>query len=84
MIYSCILGPIFEEVVYRGGLQTLLAPYGKKRAILISALIFGFMHHDLYQAIAAAALGIVLPMEEIDMVSYLPLSFTFATTLLSP
>ncbi|HEM3615026.1 MULTISPECIES: CPBP family intramembrane glutamic endopeptidase [Streptococcus] len=59
IIYSCILGPIFEEVVYRGGLQTLLAPYGKKRAILISALIFGFMHHDLYQAIAAAALGIV-------------------------
>lgn len=59
VVYSCIIGPAIEEIIYRGGVQHLLEPYGAKRAVIFSAILFGFMHHDLYQAIAAAGCGLV-------------------------
>lgn len=59
LFYSCLLGPVLEELIYRGGVQDLLEPYGARRAVLFSAILFGFMHHDLYQALSAFGTGLV-------------------------
>lgn len=57
--YICILGPILEELIYRGVILRKLLPYGTRLAILLAALCFGLMHHDLYQGLSAALGGIV-------------------------
>lgn len=58
-LYVCIAGPVFEELIYRGFLMNGLRKYGKMSAIVISAICFGLMHHDLYQGIVAFAVGLV-------------------------
>ncbi len=60
ILYSCILGPLFEELVYRGALLKALRPFGKPAAIIISALAFALTHHDLLQSTAVLLTGVVL------------------------
>lgn len=57
--YICILGPILEELIYRGVILRKLLPYGTRLAIVLSAVCFGIMHHDLYQGLSAGLCGIV-------------------------
>lgn len=59
LIYVCIMGPVFEELIYRGFLMNGLKKYGGVRAIIISAICFGIMHHDFYQGLAAFVGGLV-------------------------
>lgn len=60
LIYSTVLGPFAEELMYRGLLLKPLARYGRSFAILVSAVAFGLMHGDIYQLAFAAAMGILL------------------------
>lgn len=60
LLYACFLGPIMEEVLFRGVLLHQLAPYGKKYSILITAILFGFFHGELVQGIFAFLMGLVL------------------------
>lgn len=59
-----IMAPLAEEVVFRGGvLRVLLNATGSKNhwiAIILSALVFGFIHFNLAQGIHAFLLGLVL------------------------
>ena len=55
----CVIGPIIEELIYRGTLMTQLKKYGIHFAILFSAFYFGLIHHDLYQGISAGLGGII-------------------------
>lgn len=57
-VYVCVAGPMLEELIYRGVVMRHLLP-GPRRAILISALCFGLMHHDLYQGMSAFLGGLV-------------------------
>ena len=45
-IFIPFLGPIVEELTYRVGLYSLLRRWNKIAALVISALIFGFIHFD--------------------------------------
>lgn len=58
----CVLGPVIEEVVFRGGVQQQLKRAGLSRfmAILITALLFGIIHGNWMQAVPAVVLGIAL------------------------
>lgn len=60
IVYTCIMAPIFEEFIYRGAVLRSLEKYGRKFAILISAILFGLMHGNFYQIFMAAGIGIVL------------------------
>ena len=62
VIYAIILGPILEELVFRGVTYGFLEKAGVKPgiAILISSLFFGAMHLILIQVIYAAILGLFL------------------------
>lgn len=58
---TCIMAPIFEEILYRGILLNgLLKKYNYKKAIIFSALIFGIAHMNLPQGINAFFLGTII------------------------
>ena len=59
-LYAGILAPIAEEILFRGLIQRSLMPYGKKFAILTSAILFGVFHGNLVQSPFAFAVGLVL------------------------
>ncbi|SHH76620.1 CPBP family intramembrane glutamic endopeptidase [Clostridium grantii] len=59
-LYTCLIGPIFEEFVYRGVVLRNLEKYGKWFAILVSSILFGLMHGNFYQIFMAIGVGIVL------------------------
>lgn len=59
-LYASILGPISEEILFRGYVLRTLEPFGKKFAIFGSALLFGLFHGNLLQAPYAFLVGLVL------------------------
>jgi len=59
-LYAGILAPITEEILFRGVIQRSVLPFGKKLAILVSALTFGLFHGNLIQTPYAFAVGLVL------------------------
>ncbi len=59
-ISNAILPAILEEWAFRGVICKNLLPYGKKGAILISSLLFGFMHINPSTIIFTTVIGIML------------------------
>ena len=59
-LYVCFLGPIIEEIVYRGFLMRPLQKHGKFLAIVVTSVLFGLMHGTLPQIIYATLIGLVL------------------------
>lgn len=59
-LYVCFLGPISEELLFRGLLLRILRPYGKKIAILLPAIAFGLFHGNVIQAPFAFLVGLVM------------------------
>jgi len=59
-LYACLLAPVWEEILFRGLILRTLQPYGKKFAILASALLFGLFHGNIVQIPFAFAIGLVL------------------------
>lgn len=60
LFYVCLIGPIFEEVLFRGVILRTLNRYNRFFAIIASALIFGLFHLYLEQGAHAFVLGLVL------------------------
>lgn len=58
--YASILAPLWEELVFRGYILRTLQPYGKRFAILGSALLFGLFHGNLLQTPYAVFMGLLL------------------------
>lgn len=59
MIYVGVIGPIAEELVWRGVVLRGLQPVGKNLAIVLSAVMFGLMHANIYQTPVCIITGIV-------------------------
>lgn len=59
-LYAAVLGPIWEELLFRGGILRSLQPYGKKFAILGSAFLFGIFHGNIIQTPFAFGVGLIL------------------------
>ena len=60
LVGACVLGPLCEELLFRGLLAGRLARYGQKPAAFISALLFGLYHANLSQFFYAFLLGLLL------------------------
>jgi hypothetical protein len=52
-----VIAPVFEEFWTRGIMYDALKPYGTGIAIIISSLLFGFMHGSLYMLFYTVAYG---------------------------
>lgn len=59
-IYSAVAAPVTEEILFRGVLLRSFEPYGKRFAIVTSALLFGLFHGNLSQGLFAFSAGLVL------------------------
>lgn len=59
-LYAGIIGPIAEELVYRGFAMRCLEKHGKVLAVLVSSILFGVMHGNLPQSVFAFFVGLVL------------------------
>lgn len=59
-LYVSFIGPIVEEIIYRGFVLRSLEKYGKLTAIVISSLLFGIMHANIPQGVFAFGVGLVL------------------------
>ncbi len=60
IMYTCIVAPIIEELIYRGAVLRSLEKYGKRFSILVSGILFGLMHGNFYQIFMATCFGIIL------------------------
>lgn len=59
IITIAIITPAVEELIYRGILQERLSKIVKKNSFILSGIVFGFFHFDLYQGIYAAIVGMM-------------------------
>lgn len=59
-LYITLLGPISEELLFRGLILRTMEPYGKRFAVLASALLFGMFHGNIIQTPYAILVGLVL------------------------
>ena len=60
VVYAMLLGPIFEEIIFRGAILNRLSRHGHNFAIVTSALLFGAYHMFLIQGFNAFFLGVIL------------------------
>jgi membrane protease YdiL (CAAX protease family) len=60
LLIGCVIAPVVEEMLFRGIiLRGFLQRYGRAQAIWGSAALFGLAHMNIYQFVAALALGAV-------------------------
>ena len=59
-LYTALLAPIAEEVLFRGYILRSLRSFGKRFAIFGSAFLFGLFHGNLLQTPYAFLMGLVL------------------------
>ena len=61
IVYIIIMGPISEEIIFRGLIQSIAKKgVGPKVANAIQALLFGIMHFNLFQGTYAFLMGLYL------------------------
>ena len=58
LIFAVILGPILEEILFRGLIVGRLRRYGDKAAIIFSAAVFALYHGNFFQLFYAFGLGL--------------------------
>ena len=74
-----VVAPVTEELLFRGIiLRGFLANYSKRRAILLSALLFALMHGNPWQFIPAFVAGVLLAWLLIETGSLIPCLFAHA------
>lgn len=57
-IYSCIIAPLTEEIMFRGALMKIFSKADRRFAIFISAVFFGLAHGNIPQFMLAFLIGI--------------------------
>ena len=91
LIYVCFLGPILEEIIFRGFILKSMQRFGNLTAIIVSSILFSMFHLNLVQFVNPILMGIVLAFIAIKSKSIVPSiiahvfnnSITFAITAVS-
>lgn len=71
-LYICLLGPILEELIFRGVLLDGLKKYGNAFGIIMSAVMFGLFHQRMAQCFSAITFGLVLGFIAVKTESIMP------------
>ncbi|WP_160683512.1 CPBP family intramembrane glutamic endopeptidase [Clostridium sp. C2-6-12] len=72
LMYVCFIGPIFEEIIFRGFILKSMQKYGNFTAIIVSSILFSMFHLNLVQFINPVLMGIVLAFIAIKSKSIFP------------
>ena len=83
LIFTCIIAPIIEEIIFRKVLYKKISAYGSTVYMVSSALFFSLFHLNLSQSTYAFFLGLVLAwiMYRTGNIIY-PILFHFAANVL--
>ncbi|MFR3811126.1 MAG: type II CAAX prenyl endopeptidase Rce1 family protein [Ruminococcus callidus] len=60
LLYTCVLAPVTEELLFRGFLMKSLSAVSVRFGIVTSALLFGLMHGNFQQGILGLLMGLFL------------------------
>ncbi|MCI8454455.1 MAG: CPBP family intramembrane metalloprotease [Lachnospiraceae bacterium] len=60
LLYACLLGPVMEELVFRGFLLKRARRFGDRTAVVFCSVAFGLMHGNLVQCLYAVFIGLIL------------------------
>ncbi|MBE6838341.1 MAG: CPBP family intramembrane metalloprotease [Ruminococcus sp.] len=71
-IYSVILAPIFEEILFRGFVLKNLSRFNVRFGIIMSAILFGLFHGNLSQFIGATCFGVIVALTTVKANSLIP------------
>lgn len=74
ILYSCLLAPLSEEIIFRGVLMQDLSKYGEGLALIFSALMFALFHADPVMTPITFMAGLLL--------AYIALEHSLAWSLL--
>lgn len=72
LMYVCFIGPILEEIIFRGFILKSMQKYGNFTAIIVSSILFSMFHLNLVQFINPVLMGIVLAFIAIKSKSIFP------------
>lgn len=72
LMYVCLIGPILEEIIFRGFILKSMQKYGNLTAMLVSSILFSMFHLNLVQFINPVLMGIVLAFIAIKSKSIFP------------
>lgn len=72
ILYLVVVAPIGEEIVFRGLILKALSPFGRKNAIVLSAVLFALMHKNIPQAVGAFVIGIIFATVDTKANSIVP------------
>lgn len=72
LMYVCLIGPILEEIIFRGFILKSMQKYGNLTAIIVSSILFSMFHLNLVQFINPVLMGIVLSFITIKSKSIFP------------
>ncbi|MBQ8724143.1 MAG: CPBP family intramembrane metalloprotease [Oscillospiraceae bacterium] len=71
-LYTCIIAPVTEELLYRGFVLKNLSCVSQKFGIIVSAMLFGFAHENIAQFLLAMPIGIFMARITIKHNSIIP------------
>lgn len=71
-LYVCILAPLFEECIFRGVVLKSLSKINTTFAIIVSAILFGLYHLNLFQTVNAFLVGLVFALIAVKSGSVIP------------
>lgn len=72
VLYTCVVAPVTEELVYRGFVLKNLSRVSQRFGIVMSGLLFGLVHCNMSQFIFAFIMGIFLAHIDIKHNSLVP------------
>jgi len=72
LVYVCFIGPILEEIIFRGFILKSMQKYGNLTAIIVTSILFSMFHLNLVQFVNPVLMGIVLAFIAIKSKSIVP------------
>lgn len=72
LLYVCLIGPILEELIFRGFILKSMQKYGNMTAIVVSSILFSMFHLNLVQFVNPILMGIIFAFITIKSKSIFP------------
>lgn len=72
LFYVCLLGPILEEIIFRGYILKSMQKYGNLTAVIVSSILFSLFHFNLVQFVNPILMGIIFSFITIKAKSIYP------------
>lgn len=70
--YTCVIAPVFEEIIFRGFILNNMRRFGNITAILVTSIFFSMFHFNLVQLVNPILMGIILSFIAIRSESIIP------------